>query len=672
MILRREDIRDTGITSYDLSGITEIGAKAFQGCSSLTTLLNTESLEIIGDFAFSGTPITTGDFPNVRKVGNYAFFNCTSLESCNLPEATWLGPGIFKNCTSLRNIEISNAEKIQIHTFKNCLVLSSAVFPNCSFISTKAFEGCKSLRRISCNKLNKLGNYAFQGCSSLERFAALKLSEVGNFPFLDCKNLEELYLGNSFPLRDPVSLIGDNYLSSIRIYVPSERIPNFESLWNSVEALPKEVGGIIFSIENEEHYIFFDEDMNPTSSLLEAFYFKNLSEKKECKVVKSLIPEGRLRWGEVNPISEKISEAFETSRGYSPSPEDLKDYILSRPELSPRKNVWTTLPEGWTLGSKEDLENLKSFNDTPFLTYKIWSSTERTPSEAYLWYPKDSEDRDEYGYFKSLFIFYMRVLYLNSDSPSLYGLNPQAYSINPIRDEFEEKNGKDLYASWFNTLRISVDDFEGRITPVDCFRIAFNDCRSGFQSYTDRPYFLIHSRDDRGEEQVESPLGFYTVSNIKNLSGERWITKTTEYPSNSNLDTHTTILPIHFRNDEFDASTGDPLPRLNRYFSQWETPDDFLRDIYHIFGEIDGESEVASGITLNDDLISYVPRRIIRETEVPENSLAEVQWTTTDRIPSRGILAETLDSLSKYSSLDGTWHSSSKREFGSTILIKSI
>ena len=90
------------------SSVTEIGGRAFDGCSGLTSLTLPSGVTSIGGYAFWGcSGLTSLTIPSgVTSIGKWAFYGCSGLTSIyvypeNLPE---LGPGIFdgcdaKNCT---------------------------------------------------------------------------------------------------------------------------------------------------------------------------------------------------------------------------------------------------------------------------------------------------------------------------------------------------------------------------------------------------------------------------------------------------------------------------------------------------------------------------------------------------------------------------------------------
>lgn len=67
------------------SQLQEIGDIAFSGCTSLQSITLPDSLQIIGDSAFSNTGITSITIPaSVTQIGVGAFAYCSSLKSINV------------------------------------------------------------------------------------------------------------------------------------------------------------------------------------------------------------------------------------------------------------------------------------------------------------------------------------------------------------------------------------------------------------------------------------------------------------------------------------------------------------------------------------------------------------------------------------------------------------
>ncbi len=92
-----------------------------------------------------------GQTLNVTSIGEYAFYNCSSLTSITIPNSvTSIGNSAFQGCSSLTSITIPNSVTgIADHVFKNCSNLTSVTIgKSVTSIGMYAFEECNSLAEV--------------------------------------------------------------------------------------------------------------------------------------------------------------------------------------------------------------------------------------------------------------------------------------------------------------------------------------------------------------------------------------------------------------------------------------------------------------------------------------------------------------------------------------------
>ncbi len=177
--------------------------------SQRTIGATTYPVRIIDNNAFEGlTNLKEIVIPStVRTIGNYAFKNCSSLETISLPMATLsaIGDGAFEGCHALKTISIpSTIITISQDMFKNCINLTTVVFWGApTTIGDSAFEGCISLRNIDLsNRLTTIGNSAFKNCQSLTSITIpATITLIGESAFEGCRAMTKATIEDGANLR---------------------------------------------------------------------------------------------------------------------------------------------------------------------------------------------------------------------------------------------------------------------------------------------------------------------------------------------------------------------------------------------------------------------------------------------------------------------------------------
>jgi len=221
--------------------VISIGESAFDGCTSLSSLVIPNRLVSIKGNLFCGwygelkclssffiyennvlfdenksTIISFRDqdatsyvIPaGVTSIGNSAFYGCSSLSSLVIPDSvTSIENSAFEGCSSLSSLVIPDSvTSIGDRAFGDCSSLGSLVIPDSvTSIGDSALYGCSSLGSLVIpDSVTSIGDSALYGCSSLSSLVIPdSVTSIGDRVFDDCSSL------GSLVISDSVTSIGD-------------------------------------------------------------------------------------------------------------------------------------------------------------------------------------------------------------------------------------------------------------------------------------------------------------------------------------------------------------------------------------------------------------------------------------------------------------------------------
>ncbi len=178
------------------SGIGELPANTFRGCTGITEIAIPET---------------------VTYIGNYAFRGCENLERVILPESVnEIGKGAFYDCSVLKEIQLDNVGVFGEEAFRQCnkLVIDSLDTSGIS-IKSSAFSGVKINELVICNGFIGVPyNNGKENKGSLDGVKIGKLvfkegiSAVGDDTFRNCTSITEILI------PDTVISIGERAFAS--------------------------------------------------------------------------------------------------------------------------------------------------------------------------------------------------------------------------------------------------------------------------------------------------------------------------------------------------------------------------------------------------------------------------------------------------------------------------
>ena len=201
----------TSLLNLDISDtdLTEIPAEAFKDITTLMSVKLPNVLQTIGDYAFSGCKVLSGELvlpEKLVKIGNYAFQNCSCLsDTLRIPtNVTKIGYSAFSGCINYTTIDMTQASKlveIGDNAFSGCSKVENVDMSGASRLinlGTYIFNGCYKLKNVDlsgASSLSTLSSYIFYDCSALESVQLPNtLKSISDYAFYNCTNLETIKL----------------------------------------------------------------------------------------------------------------------------------------------------------------------------------------------------------------------------------------------------------------------------------------------------------------------------------------------------------------------------------------------------------------------------------------------------------------------------------------------
>ena len=204
------------------NSVTSIGANAFKGCSSLTSI----TLPFVGngsdkahfgyifgaEVSFENSAYVPTSLKKViitggTSIGWYAFLGCTSLTSIEIPNSvTSIGDSAFKNCNNLTSITlpfIGNGSD-QTHF--------GYIFGAKKYVPT-------SLKEVIITGGTSIGDDAFSYCTSLTSIGIpSSIVKIGQDAFYNCSNLTNVYYKGTIEDWCKISFSRWNFTSNPMFY----------------------------------------------------------------------------------------------------------------------------------------------------------------------------------------------------------------------------------------------------------------------------------------------------------------------------------------------------------------------------------------------------------------------------------------------------------------------
>lgn len=217
------------IESIEIPSSVESIGKAFNNCTKLA-IIKISSLA-----AWCKMEIKT----NPLEYGGYLCIGEQKIEDLFIPgDVAEINSAVFKGCKTIKSVSFHpNVKKIGENAFYGNTNLKTCVFPTNSQmeeISNYAFCSCKSLQSISFPiSLEKIGNYAFSYCSGITEVRLPDmLKSIGNYAFYYCTNLNDVYTYTSEPQKIDQNTFSTYQTATLHCRAQSRKLYYYNTQWS--------------------------------------------------------------------------------------------------------------------------------------------------------------------------------------------------------------------------------------------------------------------------------------------------------------------------------------------------------------------------------------------------------------------------------------------------------
>ena len=280
------------IKDINLSFKGDVGAKAFYGCSNMTTAELGKNILSIGESGFSkcsklesivipDTMVMISDSTfcdcialssakigsRVDSIGRYAFNGCSVLPDIKIPKSvTSIADYAFRGCRSIKTVVMDNGDSElalssngsdplfvdcpldSVYIGRNILYETSVDYGYSPFyrnktlrtvvitdketeISDNEFYGCTNLQSFEVGDgVTFIGNWAFSGCSSLRNFSfGTQLKAIGTEAFSDCTGVTAIASKAITPPACGAQALDDINKWDCILYVPKGYVEYYQA-----------------------------------------------------------------------------------------------------------------------------------------------------------------------------------------------------------------------------------------------------------------------------------------------------------------------------------------------------------------------------------------------------------------------------------------------------------
>ena len=162
----------TEVTSLTAPNVKTVGEYAFYGATGMTGALHLPLCTSVGDYGFCACRgIESLSIPNVISVGTNAFQYCNKIATLDAPNLTTLGQYAFSGNNTykmgFKSINLPKCTAIPASTLTYCANVNELVLPECTSIGNSSCTNWTNLKYVDLPKCTSLVNYALRNNSKL-------------------------------------------------------------------------------------------------------------------------------------------------------------------------------------------------------------------------------------------------------------------------------------------------------------------------------------------------------------------------------------------------------------------------------------------------------------------------------------------------------------------------
>ena len=206
----------------DLTSVTNVSDEAFYGCKQIQSVMFSDKLVAIGNFAFANcTKLNSVNTPpNLSRLSYYSFDNtpwltankemvdgitylgtvaigCDNVQTLLFRDGTLGIADYFKKQGKPKSVILPSTLRYIGKRAFNALSITSIDIPaSVEAIGDEAFWACQQLEKIDLpDQLKHIGQQAFRACPFEEIVIPDEVESVGYRAFYECTNLKRVYYG---------------------------------------------------------------------------------------------------------------------------------------------------------------------------------------------------------------------------------------------------------------------------------------------------------------------------------------------------------------------------------------------------------------------------------------------------------------------------------------------